>query len=154
MCFLHTNRVWTPCIWKCSLWSSPKKELLLAYHKARMFCCNLMMNDPRKWAPITHSGLIGHFYVQKISNCFVQKINTGFVQKINTGSIGSRSILHWFSLSVSLSVTQNQCLFQKVSAISALFITYMSIHITFRKLENPRYQGQAGKKSLFLYSLL
>ena len=154
MCSLHTNRVWTPCIWKCSLWSSPKKELLLAYHKARMFCCNLMMNDPRKWAPITHSGLIGHFYVQKIntcfvqkiSNCFVQKINTGFVQKIITGSIGSRSILHLFSLSVSLSVTQNQCLFQKVSTISALFITYMSIHITFRKLENPRYQGQAGKK--------
>ena len=104
-----------------------------------------MMNDPRKWAPITHSGLIGHFYVQKISNCFVQKINTGFVQKINTGSIGYRSILHWFSLSVSLSVTQNQCLFQKVSTISALFLTYMSIHITFRKLENPRYQGQAGK---------
>ena len=133
-------------MWKCSLWSSPKKELLLAHHKARMFCCNLMMNDPRKWAPITHSGIIGHFYVQKISNCFVQKINTGFVQKINTGSIG---YLHWLSLFVSLSVTQNQCLFQKVSTISALFITYMSIHITFRKLENPWYQ-----KSLFLYSLL
>ena len=81
MCFLHTNRVWTPCIWKCSLWSSPKKELLLAYHKARMFCCNLMMNDPRKWAPITHSGPFGHFYVQKINTCFVQKNKQLFCSK-------------------------------------------------------------------------